>query len=319
MDGGKLGPKWKTKEYRNNLDQHRLYRRQVLRGLMILSKWSIRKDIAIGTTYADSLELESILSMPHPPGQMFKGSPPSSRGGKATGNGESRRVTAFMAGSSLGKDENLAGRSLDKDHHGLAVRTLEDEARVQPSYGRRQESVQQFAHEGHIELTYSSLTSSGRDELSNDYQPRPKTKELADSHEFVSSAVLIKCPTGEPDSAKLFYDTMSEDNIASQDFVDKYGFQQRPILLDDMKVYDTPSGVPFAPRFYVEIELKDTVRGIKDYTKASFNVAGSMGGVGLLAGRKFMLEHGIGLSAKEGPGAFVLTTRKPSEGEQNHI
>jgi hypothetical protein len=151
------------------------------------------------------------------------------------------------------------------------------------------------------------------EELGHVYQPR--SHKSSNCAEFVSSAVLVRNPAGEQDSVKLYYDTMSTDNIASQKFVDKYGFKKRPILPEDLNVYDTPTGVVFAPTHYVEIELRDTERGIKDFIKASFNIAESMGGPGLLVGQGFMTEHSIELSAKEGRGVYVLTSRKASEGK----
>lgn len=136
---------------------------------------------------------------------------------------------------------------------------------------------------------------------------------IPSSAEWVSSAVSIRDPRGEQDSTKLLYDTGSEDNMASRKFVEYHGFTKRPVLAKDRKMYETPNG-DFVPEYYVEMELKDTERGIKDFVRGSFYIAESIGGYGLLAGQKFMLEHSIVLDARAGPGAFVLTSRKPGKG-----
>jgi hypothetical protein len=229
-------------------------------------------------------------------------------------NGKVRKGTAFMAKSSLGEEENLVGLSVIEDTQCPASRA--GGPRHETQCDEITQKMPGQAYEPFSPVAGSAGESWQTEESSHNYQPRPQTKDRTDSTEFVSSAIMIRCPNGEQDSAKMFYDTMSTDNIVSRKFVEKYGFIERPFHPDDLKVYDTLVGA-FAPTHYVEIELKDTERDIKEFTKVSFNVAESMNGIGLLAGREFMIKHGVSLNAKEGPGAFVVTSREADEGKQS--
>ncbi|KAE8454015.1 hypothetical protein EG329_007791 [Mollisiaceae sp. DMI_Dod_QoI] len=133
--------------------------------------------------------------------------------------------------------------------------------------------------------------------------------------EFTSSAVMVKDKSDKLKAVKLFYDTMSTDNWASEAFVKACGFQPRPIRPDDLKVYKTIKG-EFIPTHYVEMELKDEFRGMKDFTKLSLNVTPSMDGIGLIAGRAFMKEHHIVVDANARRDVFVTTSRKAGPKDQ---
>jgi hypothetical protein len=70
-------------------------------------------------------------------------------------------------------------------------------------------------------------------------KPRSETESSWMYGAFYCPDVMIKCPNSEQDSVKLCYDTGSTDNILSKEFVEKYGFIERPILPESLKVYNT--------------------------------------------------------------------------------
>lgn len=131
--------------------------------------------------------------------------------------------------------------------------------------------------------------------------------------EFTSSAVIIKAPSGDLEAMKPFYDTMSTDNWASEDFVKAFGFQKRPILPAHLKRYETVNGY-FIPQHYIEIELKDKSRGINEFVGISLNVTPAMDGIGLIAGSDFMLKHRIKVNPTARDG-YVTTNRKADAGK----
>lgn len=110
--------------------------------------------------------------------------------------------------------------------------------------------------------------------------------------EFVSSAISVRDTTGKVKAVKIFYDVMSTDNWASEKFAEAFGFPKRPILPDDLNTYETLNG-DYTPTHYIEIELQDKSRGMKEFAKMSLNVAPSMDGIGLVAGVDFMRKHCI--------------------------
>lgn len=133
--------------------------------------------------------------------------------------------------------------------------------------------------------------------------------------EFTSSAVMIKPPSGNPEAMKLFYDSMSTDNWASEDFVKTFGLQKRPILPDDLCTYETVKG-DYTPRYYIEILLQDKSRGMKDFATMSCNVTPAMDGIGLVAGSEFMREHRIkSRDVTDHRDIYVTTGRKADAGK----
>jgi len=259
-------------------------------------------------------QLPSRVSKAPPLGSHVKR--PASHVKRPASNGESRRGIAFMDGSTLRERSEEHPLIVAENDQGLASETAGGKRKAQSEFQTQRVSGLGMAHEEPRPPEYSSSASWETDETSHGSQPSPATKDCVDSAEFASSAIMVQCPTGRHESVKLFYDTGCADNLASRKFIDKYGFKERPLLKDDLKVYETPAGVSFIPSRYVEIELRDTEHGIEDFTKTSFNVADAMDEIGLLAGRKFMIKHGVSLSAKEGPGAYVLISKKLSEGKQ---
>ena len=148
----------------------------------------------------------------------------------------------------------------------------------------------------------------------------PVDRKLEDDDEFCTSAGMIQTPLGEHKPVKLFYDTGSSDPWASEAFVKKHGFELRSILPEDLIVYNVVGGTVVIPRFYVEIEVQDEHHEVNEFTKVSFNIAKSMGGKTLLLGRTFMNTHGVMLDAsKEGPGLYVTTGRKASNGKRSAV
>lgn len=134
---------------------------------------------------------------------------------------------------------------------------------------------------------------------------------------FSLSPILIKTTSGI-EAEHMLYDTGSSDNIISQELVDKYKLRRRPILPNDLKVYDTASEQTFTPRYYVEVEIKDKKYKIMKYTKVLFYVADSLGrNVKMLVGQNFLAQRGIRLVADtviEGHGeAFISRGRPASE------
>jgi hypothetical protein len=223
------------------------------------------------------------------------------------------RGTAFLANVRRKDDEESGADAMVEDSQGLtSLGRMHDAG----PYSETQQVSSPEAHEDRKPPTGSRKNGSETEEAGKVYHPTPAKKDCDD---FAFSAVLFKNSAGEQDSTKLFYDTGSENNIASEKFVEQHGLMRRPILPEHLKVYDTAAGVVFAPTHYVEVELRDSERGIKEFTKTSFNVAQSMKGPGLLVGREFMIYHGISLHANEGRGAYVLTSRKASDGKQDRM
>ncbi|KAF8865144.1 hypothetical protein BDZ45DRAFT_684660 [Acephala macrosclerotiorum] len=154
--------------------------------------------------------------------------------------------------------------------------------------------------------TSGSRTYSETDCLVKGYVPR---KAREDDYEFTCSAVMMKDGSGHFRAVKLFYDSMSTDNWASEAFVKAYRLKQRPIRPEDLKVYGTV-GEEFTPTHYAEIELQDDSRGMKDFTKLIVNITPSMDGIGLIAGRIFMRKHEIKIDSSASRDNFVTTGRK---------
>jgi hypothetical protein len=130
-------------------------------------------------------------------------------------------------------------------------------------------------------------------------------------------AAQIKTPTGESTARNMLYDGGSTDNMITKALANACGLELRPILPQDLKVYEGANHT-FIPRYYVELELRDEGHGIKEYTSALFNVAESLGGYQLLAGREFMRQHRLGLASFAGaPHLFVLTAKAATKGTYN--
>jgi hypothetical protein len=132
----------------------------------------------------------------------------------------------------------------------------------------------------------------------------------ADNIEFVCSSVMFKA-SGKIESSKLFYDTMSTDNWMSSKFVSKFNLKQHPLLPDDITTHQTINGDILATH-YVELELIDKSRGMLEFDKVSFNVTPTMGGIGMLVGRKFIIKHNIVIDPRRGRDAYVTTSREGS-------
>ncbi|KAF4631015.1 hypothetical protein G7Y89_g7120 [Cudoniella acicularis] len=143
------------------------------------------------------------------------------------------------------------------------------------------------------------------------YTPTPLVDQ---SLEPWIGAAVIKNPAGGQISNKLFYDTGSTDNMVTQKFVDTYKIPLRPVLPDDLKVFEFAGKYEFIPRHYIELELKGDEHEIREFTKVSFYVVTGIGPWTLLVGRDFMHKHGLGLSSlKRSAGALVLAERPASK------
>jgi hypothetical protein len=153
-----------------------------------------------------------------------------------------------------------------------------------------------------------SETSSALDGTQN-FIPSP----LQDPSEVSwIGAAQVRAPKGETKVLKIFYDSGSTDSMVTEDLVREGGFEPRPILPEDLKIY-AGANSNFIPRYYIELELKDEEHGIEEYTKASFNIAQTLGGRPLLVGRTFMHKHRLGLSRVGGAESLVLTARSASK------
>jgi len=142
--------------------------------------------------------------------------------------------------------------------------------------------------------------------------PGPVSSRIWDKC-WISSAVTIKDGQGEENSEMGFYDTLSDDNLSTPKFASAHKLVVRPILERDLKVYDTPKG-PLSPLHYVETELKDPKRGIRDFVKVRFVLVEGLGGMGLVLGNGFMSEYGVKLDPTQGRDMYPVTARKAGPG-----
>jgi hypothetical protein len=126
-------------------------------------------------------------------------------------------------------------------------------------------------------------------------------------------AAEVKAPQGESRALKIFYDSGSTDNMITKALAIACGFELRLILPDDLRLYEGVNS-KFIPRYYVELELRDEEHGIKEYTRASFYVADTLGCWSLLAGRTFMYRHNLGLASLGSAHSLVLTAKAASKG-----
>lgn len=147
--------------------------------------------------------------------------------------------------------------------------------------------------------------------LTRGYSP-PQPRD--DDDEFTSKAVMVKDSTGKEKAVKLFFDSMSADNWISEPFANAFGFELRPILPRDMKVYRTVCSEEFVPTRYVELQLQDDSL-MEDFTTLRCNVTRSMHGIGLIAGRLFMKEHNVVVNPNASRDIFVVTSRKGNDGK----
>ena len=139
----------------------------------------------------------------------------------------------------------------------------------------------------------------------------PRTIQNTD---WYTSAVTIKDGQGVEHAEKLFYDTGSDVNLSTPKFAFAHRLEQRPIRPDDVKIYDVPNG-SITPTHYIEMEMKDPKRGIKDFVRIRFVMAATLGGIGLLLGRGFMHQYKIVLDpTPQGSGTYTVTARAPGPG-----
>jgi hypothetical protein len=136
------------------------------------------------------------------------------------------------------------------------------------------------------------------------------------SSEFCTSAISIKDHLDNFRSEKVLYDTGSPDNFVTQDFLKRCIFPERPMFGEDIRVYRTPGGFLFAPRTYVEIEVKDDRNGMAEFEKVRFNVTESMGEWDFLLGRQFMNAHGFKMTGFSSPECAVLVLTATKSGER---
>ncbi|KAG9231968.1 hypothetical protein BJ875DRAFT_100211 [Amylocarpus encephaloides] len=143
-----------------------------------------------------------------------------------------------------------------------------------------------------------------------DYNP---SSTLSDpSAEAWIGASLLKLPSGESVSSKLFYDPGSTDNMITEALVARHGFRKHLIRPEDLQVFECVGQHFFTPRYYVEIELTDHEHGIVELRKASFNVADNLGGWALLVGRNFMFDNNLGMGPRTNPSTILVLTARPA-------
>jgi hypothetical protein len=126
-------------------------------------------------------------------------------------------------------------------------------------------------------------------------------------------AVMIKNGQGDLQSAKLFFDTGSHDNLASKKFAEDKKLELRLILPEDMQIYRTPNGSLY-PTQYIEVWLKDDKHGMQDFAKVRCIIIEDLGGIELIAGSDFMEEHGIILDPTKSRDMFPAVAGKASAG-----
>jgi hypothetical protein len=131
--------------------------------------------------------------------------------------------------------------------------------------------------------------------------------------EWISSAMTMKDGQGVMHSVKGFFDTGSVDNLSTSKFASDHELKLRPIMPEDLMVYNTPNG-DFTPLQYFEMYLKDPGRGIGDFVKVRFVVVKSLGGMGLVLGRTFMSQYCVKLDPTPGRDMYPVTSRKAGQG-----
>jgi hypothetical protein len=131
-------------------------------------------------------------------------------------------------------------------------------------------------------------------------------------------AADVRAPRGESKALTIFYDSGSTDNMITKKLAEACGFELRLILPDDLRIYEGANS-KFIPKYYVELELRDEGRGIKEYSRASFYVADTLGCWELLAGSTFMYRHNLGLASLRHTQSLVLTAKSASKGTCNRF
>lgn len=127
---------------------------------------------------------------------------------------------------------------------------------------------------------------------------------------WATSIVTIKDVLDTESWTEILYDTGSEKNWASEEFIKKFHIEPRPIRHGDIRIYQTANG-NVSPDQYAEITLKDPHHNI-EYTTKSFNITDQFSEVLLIAGREFMEEHNVRLRPSASHDAFITTSGKPS-------
>lgn len=224
----------------------------------------------------------------------------------------SRPRMAFMAETKEQENPNRERSDLNLSQH----------CQTTPSTTRVEGPGSQLNVETHVEPdnNYAS-TSAARPylypDISNDHPCYIPPPIRSDDDEWKSSAIVFKDGAGEVRGHKMFYDTASSDNWASEKLVKVYDLKPRLILPQDLHIYNTVNG-NYTPTKYVEIWLKDDSRNIKEFTKVVFNITPSMEGLGLVGGTTFIQEHGIVIDPKRPRDAFVTVGRKADAGKKRN-
>jgi hypothetical protein len=177
--------------------------------------------------------------------------------------------------------------------------TVIEDSEVEALLGAQFARISENSHSG-LNLTANGPSSSAS----------PRTPHET---EWISSAMTMKDGQGVMHSVKGFFDTGSVDNLSTSKFASDHKLQLRPIIAEDLMVYNTPNG-DFTPLQYFEMYLKDPGREIRDFVKVRFVVVKSLGGMGLVLGRTFMSQYCIKLDPTPGRDMYPVTSRKAGQG-----